>query len=124
MPFWSDKPNKRMWVSANMLMQVSVVGRNRDVACIDRRSMIWTDFHIIIRFYTWKTKHIEQSSLSHPMRINKLPPHLSHIFTDSAVRNYMDAHRDDYERLQPRGIWLHYNGSTQVGHTTFVQDTR
>ena len=59
-----------------------------------------------------------------PMRINKLPPHLSHICAYLAVRNYMDVHRDNYERLQPRGIWLHYNSSTQVNHTTLAQDTR
>ena len=72
--FWVDKPDKQLRARANILLRISVAGRNSDVWAIHRESIRWHKDHVCFRYYDWKTKPRAGAGVkfSEWIRVNKL----------------------------------------------------
>jgi hypothetical protein len=122
--FWPEKLNIRARTRANILFRMSVAGRNRDIAHVDRRTMIWNEDFVKLRLYKWKTKHVEKKSLFRWMVVRKLPPGYEKVCAFTALKYYIDLHAHDYKRLDCRGIWLHYKGKNQISGAALSDKTK
>jgi hypothetical protein len=114
---WPKRVNISARCRANVLVQMSVAGRNNDVVYIYYPSLIWSETAVLFSFYNWKTQHTEGTHLSRRMTIRKLPHNKIQICAFTALKTYMDMHSKDYERLKPNDIWLHFDskGAMSVG---------
>jgi hypothetical protein len=122
--FWANKTNIRARTKANVLVKISIAGRNSDVAHIHRKSMIWDPEFVKLRFYKWKTQAIEKKTLSRWIVIRKLPSKFRHICAYRALRDYMKLHEEHYKSIKTEGIWLHHSGSNQVKREALASNTR
>ena len=122
--FWSDKPNISARTKANVLLRISIAGRNSDVAHIFQDSIVWTEDTVLFCFYEWKTKHVEKVKLSRPLIVKKLPNKFANICPFRALRVYVNLHCNDYQRMNSKGIWLDYNGTKEVKPSTLAKCTR
>jgi hypothetical protein len=123
-PLWPGKHNISARCRANVLVRMSVAGRNKDVAFIYYPSVIWTETAVSFSFYNWKTQHTEGTRLSRRMTIRRLPIGKIAICAFSALLNYMTMHADDYARLKPDSIWLHHRGSGTISDAALAKDCR
>lgn len=122
--FWREKSHIRARVRANILTRLSVAGRNKDVARIDRNSMVWSMNEVKFRFYGWKGQRFDGRRFSNYIVIRKLPIEHRNICAFSALETYMSIHKSDYERVESMGIWMNYSGSSEISHHTLASDVR
>jgi hypothetical protein len=121
--FGSGRPNIDLRTKTAMLIRLSIAARNFDVAHIYRPSIEWTDSTVKFKFYKFKTQHIEAVEFSRTHVIRKLPSHLHQICAYSSLKSYLDLNSSHYRPSQ-KGIWLHYNFSSEVSHQCLAKDTR
>jgi hypothetical protein len=123
-PIWPKRVNISARCRANVLVRMSVAGRNNDVAYIYYPSLVWTETTVSFSFYNWKTKHTEGTRLSRRMTIRKLPENKIQICAYTALKTYMDIHAKDYERLKPDDIWLHFGGGATMSVGGLAKDCK
>jgi len=122
--FWPNKTNLSARAKANILVRISLAGRNGDVAYIHHKSMQWCSDHVKLRFYDWKTKRHEKTKFSRYMTIKKFPSQRAAICPYRALKRYMSIHMSDYAALDCPGIWLHFRGSKQILPGSLAGDTK
>jgi integrase len=120
--FWADKPKKKLRTKANILIRLSVAGRNGDVAHIHRSSITWGSNFFSFRFFQWKTQHTTRSRFSRYMTIRKAVD--SHLCAYTAIREYFDLFKEDMDRINARSIWLSNAGSKEIMSSTLANCTR
>lgn len=120
--FWWDKPAKRLRTRANILVRLSVAGRNSDVAYIHRPSVQWAETFVTFKFFQWKSQGTTYTRFSRPMTLRKVSD--EKICAFSALKQYFEYHNVHFQVLQSNGIWLSYNGSKEVQPQTLAMCTQ
>ena len=57
-------PANEARVKANLFVCASITGHNFDVAYMNHSSILWSEYHVDICFYDWKTKRFEKTQFS------------------------------------------------------------
>jgi len=124
--FYNNRPvptsNIDLRTRANVLIRLSVAGRNKDLAHIHRESIIWGKDWVKIRLFRWKTQRHNPRRFTNFMLINKADDPKNCAY--EALRAYMGLHTDDYETLEAKSIWLAFNGTKEVLPDTLANCTR
>jgi hypothetical protein len=111
-----------MRTRANILVRMSIAGRNSDVAHIHRPSIIWTEENVKFRLYKWKTQRHQSSRYSNYYTIRKVEN--PRICAYTVLKAYMAYHAEHYQTLGCEDVWLAYHGKATVKPATLAQCTR
>jgi hypothetical protein len=112
----------QMRTQANVLLRMSIAGRNNDVAHIHRPSIIWSEENVRIRLYQWKTQRHQSAKFTNYYTIRKVEN--PRICAYTALKRYMAYHAEHYQALGCDDVWLSYTGKATVKPATLAQCTR
>jgi hypothetical protein len=123
--FWLDRPLLRARIRANILIRISIAGRNKDVANIDRESVSWLPDSVSFRMFEWKTKHVEGTKYSRLFTVKKLIAREACICPYRALQEYWVAFNIEHCASDDKGIWFGYRKrSSCIQHTTLAKDCK
>jgi hypothetical protein len=98
------------------------LGRNRDVVHIHCESIVWGDNHVKMRFFVWKTQHMQDKWYSNFFIIRKSADPV--LCTYTAFKVYMDFHKEHYKVLECESVWLDCRGKSTIKLATLANCTR
>jgi hypothetical protein len=123
--FWADRPLLRLRARANILVRISIAGRNKDVSHIERASVEWSPDSVSFRLFKWKTQRTEGTEVSRRFVIRKLGDNDAQICPYRALWDYWVAFEIERCRTQDKGIWFGYRKRTScVKHATLSKDCK